>query len=473
MPNRITRAALLFASSSLFLVTAAFAQDKAAPKVMERTTSSAEAKAALTTAIEEVVNIGGNRRYDPKLKAVIAADPNFGLGRAWYAGWGVLTPAERNTEFARALKDAAGGSTAELIFIAGLRESRAGRNDVARQLLDVVLTLTPDDPDVAFARLLIAANDAERLRLAEAGVSRFPDYAAFYNILAYAQNTAGQPQAALQSVAKYVSLNPTHPNPHDSYAEILQLNGQYDPADTHYVHAIEKDPAFDEALVGRAEIAVLRGQYSEARPHLAQALAMATTPARKQVLQRQVAATFLYERKLKDAKAVLTSVVTEGEASSVNVLPDKRTLAFIALHEGKTTEATALYAAGTPPTAAPTLPLSDAIFHALLKHPEEVSKAVAAMEASAASAPANADAQAAARAARVIDAVAKNDLAAARAAHQRVTGPAYRALSGAFVLQLARKAGDRKLAETAALDVEAYKAVNANAAFARMIAKRK
>jgi hypothetical protein len=117
--------------------------------------------------------------------------------------------------------------------------------------------------------------------------------------------------------------------------------------------------------------------------------------------------------------------------------------------------------------------LVDAVFHALLKHPDEVSRAVAAMETNAAAAPNNVDVQGAAQAARVIDAVVRNDIAAARAAHQRVTGPSYRALSGAFMTGAARQAGDKTLAQTALLDVEAYKAINANAAFARLIAKRK
>ena len=46
-------------------------------------------------------------------------------------------------------------------------------------------------------------------------------------------------------------------------------------------------------------------------------------------------------------------------------------------------------------------------------------------------------------------------------------------MSGAVMTGAARQAGDKPLAQTAMLDVEAYKAINANAAFARLIAKRK
>lgn len=474
MPNRITRAALLSVACSLFLVTAAVAQEKSAPKVLERTTTSMAARAALTTALDEVTNIGGGRRFDDKLQAVITADPNFALGRAWYGAWmSTLTPAERQTELTRALQEAAAhGSTAEVLFITALRESRAGRNPVARNLLDVVLKLTPDDPDVHWARLLIAADPEEALRMGAAAVKQFPTYAPIYNIHAYQLNSSGRTDEALAAVARYVELAPNHPNPHDSFAELLQLNGRYDEADTHYVQALAKDPQFDEALIGRAEIAVLRRDYGTARSHLAQAMAMSRTPARQQSLQRVVAATFVMEGKLKDAKAVMVKSIADGGNSSLNTVPDQRALAFLAALEGNSVEARKAYPAAAA-NAGATVPLSDVIMHTLLKRPADVATALIAMEANAAAAPGNLDTQQAMFAARVISFVMKNDLNAARAAQQQVTGESYKAMSSAFVAHAARKAGDKTLALSSEADVEAYKDLTLNAGFARLIAARK
>jgi tetratricopeptide (TPR) repeat protein len=476
MPNPTTRAALLSASCSLLLVTAAIAQEKASPLTLIPTTTSAEARSALIAALDEVTNIGGTRRVNSKLAAIIAADPNFGLGRAWYAAWtSNFTLAERDDQFARALQDASANhaTTAELLFIAAMRESRAGRNAIARDLFDVVRKLVPDDPHVAWSRLLVAANNEEARRLGEAGIKRFPDYAPIYNILAYRLNTDGQTEAALRMVERYVALAPTHPNPEDSHAEILQLNNLLDDADAHYVKALEKDPQFDEALVGRAEIAVMRGDFAAARPYLKQALVMAATPERRQLLGRNLAATYLYEGKFKEAKAAVKSVIDDADKDMLATLLDKRTLALLAALQGDRSEAVRQYSAGKPETAGRLLPLSDAMFHAVLNRPDEVAAAVTAMEANVASSPDDADAQQAMQAARVIGLVMKQDLKSARAAQRQITDVGYKALSAAFVVRAARIAGDPTLARAARVDVDAYMDLSLNSAFARLIAQRK
>jgi tetratricopeptide (TPR) repeat protein len=474
MPYRIARASVLLVSSSLFFGSAAVAQEKSAGKRLEMTTSSAAAKAALASALDEVANFGGAHRTDARLKAIVDADPNFGLGRAIYGGWSTtLNAAERNAEFARALKDAAGSSTAELLYIAALREWRAGRSAVARDLVDVVLKQAPDDPDVTWFRILIAANAAEGLRIGEAALKHFPDYAPIHNFMGYRFNTAGRQAEAVKTIERYVTLAPSHPNSHDSNAEILQLIGRLDEAEKHYEAALSVDANFEVAHEGMAEIAVLRGNYAAARSHLTAALGIAKSPARRLVLQREIAATHLYEGKLKEAKATMTAVVTEAEASSINALADKRTIAVITALEGNTAQAARLYAAAVPPNPGPVFPLSDAIFHTLLKHPADVARSVAAMEANAAAAPDNADAQQAAHAARVLGLIARNDLSGARAAHQQVTAPAYKAASAAALAHASNKAGDKANARAAMIDVEAFDALNLNAAFARVIAKRK
>ena len=475
MHKRLTRAAWLLAICALVLATSATAQEKAAPKTLQMTSSSIAAKTALVTALEEVTNIGGGRRFDAKLQAVIAADPSFALGRAYYAMWtSTLTPAQRSTELKRALTDAVANSTpAELIFINGLSESQAGRNGTARDLYDIVLKLTPDDPNVTFVRLLIAANADEARRIGEAAIARFPTYAPTYNLLAYRYNTDGRKEDALRTVAKYVELAPTHPNSHDSYAEILQLQGRLDEADKHYVSALKNDPQFDVALVGRAEIAILRGNYAAARPYITQALAMATTPARKITLQRQMAATYLYEGNLKAARSLLTTMVKDAETNGLNALPDKRALGFIAALEGDNAEAIKQYTAGKPVTPGVNAPFTDAVFHAFMKHPAEVNRAVTEMEASAAKVPENLDAQDAMRAARVIGAIINKDLNSAQSAQRHVLGPGYKALTGALLMQAANRAGNKGMAQSTKADVEAYKDLSMNAGFARLIAKQK
>jgi tetratricopeptide (TPR) repeat protein len=475
MPKRMTRVALPLACCILFVAALAFGQDKAAPNTLPYTSSSVTAKAALVTALEEVTNIGGGRRFDAKLQAVIAADPSFAVGRAYYAVWtSTLTPAQRATELTRALTDAvANGTPAELLFVAGLRESQVGRNAIARDLYDVVMKLSPDDPNVALVRLLIAADGNDARRIAEASIAKFPTYAPTYNILAYRYNTDGRTEDALRMVAKYAELAPNHPNPHDSYAEILQLNGRYDEADKHYVKTLAIDPNFDEALVGRAEIQILQGNYAAARPYLEQSIGMARTPGRRILMQRELAAAHLYAGDIKRAKALLTTMVKDAQSHSINALPDLRTLAVIAAIEGNAAEANRLYKEGAPPTPGISLPFTDALLHALLNHRMEANQAGAVMTANAARAPDNMDAQNAMRATKVIAAVMNKDLDGARTAHQQVTAGAYKMYTAALLTRASNNAGDKKSAQASWTEVNGSKDVSMNTALARVIAKQK
>ena len=475
MQKRVTRVAILLACCFLFVAALAYGQEKAAPRTLTYTSSSTAAKAALVTALEEVTNIGGGRRFDSKLQAVIKEDPSFAVGRAYYAVWtSTLTPAQRATELTRALTDAvANGTPAEMLFVAGLRESQAGRNAIARDLYDVVMKLTPDDPNVALVRMLIAVDGEEARRIGEASIAKFPSYAPTYNILAYRYNTAGRTEDALRTIAKYAELAPNHPNPHDSYAEILQLNGRYAEADKHYVKALDIDPQFESALVGRADIQILQGGYGAARPYLNKAISMTETPARKLVMQRELAALHLYDGDIKSAKALLTSMVKDAQSNSINALPDLRTLAMIAAIEGNAAEATRLYKEGTPPTPGMTLPFMDAVLHTVLNHPAETNQAAAAMAANAARVPDNADAQNAMRATRVIGAMMNKDMDAARTAQQAVTAGAYKTYTAALLAHASKKAGDKRAGQTWWAEVDGNKDVSMNTALARVIAKQK
>src|SRR5437588_436225 len=102
----------------------------------------------------------------------------------------------------------------------------------------------------------------------------------------YAGTTFGLDQSQLESelsrgvaaARRQVELNPSAPNPHDTYAEILQWNGNLAEAAAHYKQATTLTPRFPEAYAGLAEVATLQGQYDQARSYLNQAMANAWTP---------------------------------------------------------------------------------------------------------------------------------------------------------------------------------------------------
>lgn len=474
MPNRIMRAALLFATTVVFAGSPLSAQEKSSGKVLSYSTSSSAAKEALASALVEVTNFGGSTRVDARLKAVVDADPEFALGRAFYGGYvNDMTAADRARELEAALKAASGASAAEVTTILALREWRAGRTAVARDLLDAAIKQASDDPLLVWMRMNVAANAAEAVKIGEDAVKRFPTYAPIHNTYAYRLNATGRKDEAMLVVQKYIALAPDHPNPRDSYAELLQLNGRYDEANEHYKAALAIDPKWEAAHEGMAEVAVLRGNFAEARAHLTQSLAVATLPMRRLALQRQVVATHLFEGKIKEARTAMSKVIADAEAASINALPDKRAAALLAALDGKTQEATAQYAAALPPTPAPLFAVNDALFHAVLKHPAEVGKALASIEAHAARTPDGTESQDAMRAVRAINAAVNNDVATARAAVGGINAPVYKALGAAFVVQAAKRAGDNAAAQAAMADVTAYRTVTLTAGIVRLIATRK
>lgn len=474
MPNRIMRTAVLFVGCSLILTAQLYAQAKAAPKMLTRTTSSDAASVGLTTALEEAGNIGGTRRLDPKLKAVVDADPSFALGRAFYGALTAnMSAADRTRELEAAVAAAGKASAPEIVVITALREWRAGRNAVARELFDVAIRQVPEDPVLPWLRTFVAANVDDALRIGEAAIQKFPDYAPMYNLHAYRLNTAGRKDEAFAAIQKYVDLAPNHPNSHDSFAEIMALNGRYAEAITHYGKALELDPKWDAGHEGLAEVAAAQGNYAEARTHLQHAIALAPTPARKLVLMREVAATHLSENKLKEARAVMSQVVAEGEANSLNTLGDKRIVGMMLVLEGRTAEGTTVYTAAQAPTPGPNQPVQAALFHAFLKHPAEVAKALTAMEANAAAAPDVTDTQDALRTTRVVNDVVNGRIDDAFATLQQISTPVYRALAGGFIVQGARKAKNTSVTAEAMAAVDAYKAINLNAGLSRYLTNRK
>ena len=479
MRSTIWRSVLCLTGTILLTASGAAAQstsEKAALKALTFTSSSEAAKTALNDALGEVQNIGGGRRYDAKLKRVVDLDPNFALGRAYYANWtSTLSMADRMKELDRALRDAVSASTAELLFIAALREARAGRGAAARDLTDVVLKHAPDDPGVHWYRLLIEGDADEAIRIGEQAVKRFPDFAPAYNILAYRLNSAGRKAEAIAAVQKYVSLEPNHPNPHDSYAEILSLQGQLDESDVHYRHAIGRDANYDVGHEGLAENAFKRGNYADARAHIEQALAMTLTPARRITLLRAQAALFALENRGKDAKQQLMTGIEIAEAASLTVQAqdNHRTLGFLAALENKKAEAVRHFAEARPATPGLYLPLTEALLYGLLGEAADVAKANAAMQANAATVPDVRAAQEAMHLTQLLDALARNDVAGARTHHGALTLPINRAYGSAFMVKPLTRAKDHAGVKAALEDVEAFKELSMNGALTRLIARRK
>lgn len=278
---------------------------------LEITTASAESRAALESAMEDWFNVFGSRARESASRAV-ELDSTFGLARAVNGLLATgITAEAREAELDRAVTDASTASQGEFVFAAAIRAQALGRTEEARALADVAARLMPGDARVAYYRAMTIPA-AERLEPMREVTTRFPEFAPAFNILAYAQWAANDTAGSLQSVARYVELLPSHPNAHDSYAELLQFTGQYDEAIEHYRQATTLDEGYLVGYEGVGEVNMLRGNGTEVRAAYAQAAERATGAAKTNYLAI-IATSHLMDGTPADAVREMMVVAREAE----------------------------------------------------------------------------------------------------------------------------------------------------------------
>jgi tetratricopeptide (TPR) repeat protein len=248
------------------------------PTGFEPTTSSAEARTELMAALDEFYNVNFARAAE-RAASALALDSTFGLARALNAANAPgLGTEDREAALDRAVTDAAKASPVEMAIAASMRARAAGRIPEARGFDNLAVALMPGDPRVLFFRAFGMGAEGQIEALREI-TARAPDFAPPYNILAYQLWAAKDTAGALQAVQRYVELMPSHPNAHDSYAEIVQFAGRYQEALDHYQQALSHDAGYLAGYTGVAEANLLMGKAEEARAAYAQASERSPTPA--------------------------------------------------------------------------------------------------------------------------------------------------------------------------------------------------
>jgi tetratricopeptide (TPR) repeat protein len=254
--------------------------------------------------------------------AAIKADPNFGLARVMYAFTanvtGELTRAQILSELNRGVADAAvHGNTHELLLAAAYREAFQNNRPVAGELFAAAAHLMPADRLVAANANALTADLNNPVPTLREFAAKYPDYAPIYNALAYSSWNSGNRQAAIAAAKKQVELNPNAPNPHDTYAEILQWNGDFPGAIAEYRRATTTPPRFPSAYSGIAEVEALQGHYDQARAALNQAITEAWVPQQKLFFMREIAGTYALQGNQTDALIKqLDAVAAEAKAQN-------------------------------------------------------------------------------------------------------------------------------------------------------------
>ena len=317
MKRRPLALAAWFAAVSVpavLLVPAATAQvqQQGAATKLDPSSKVAEALTAFAAAMDYTNNLFPLRARSEGAKA-LAADPGFGLARVLVAQASPDMPAaDRAAEFDRGVADASRGSAGEFLYAAAIRSNTAGRTAEAHTLAGAASTLLPEDPYIAYFHAL--TSPAAQVQDAVKDITRrFPEFGPAYNTLAYNLNTAGDRNGAMMMVQTYVRLAPNQPNPHDSFAELLQFAGRYQDALGHYAAAARMDSAFDQAYAGMGEAHLLLGHGDAARASYAIAIERAPTNGARINSRAARASTWILEGKSKDALKELATIAADAE----------------------------------------------------------------------------------------------------------------------------------------------------------------
>ncbi|MEA2763721.1 MAG: Tetratricopeptide repeat [Gemmatimonadaceae bacterium] len=382
MRTRSTR--IIAAVAILFVPLAAQSQDAS----LKLSTTSPAAVTEFRAGMTDYQNLAVESAAS-HFKAAIDADPNFGLARVLYASTAPLDPSAQSTELNRGVADAAKVGGNELVLAAAYHEAALNHNDAASALYRAASQLMPADPLLAAGA---AGGFGAPLATTRELVTKFPSYAPGYNTLAYQSWNAGDRAAALAAAKRQVELLPTAPNPHDSYAELLQWNGNLAEAAAHYKEATTLSPKFPEAYAGLAEVAALQGQYDQARGYLNQAIANSWSPQQKLGYMRQIFGVSVLQGApvstiTQQLEAAIAEAKAQNDARTTAVLYSQ--LATVQANAGNATAAhqSLAMAKAASPTIPPNVHYYGAMAHGLMKHWSPAAEELAAMKAQAAAEP--------------------------------------------------------------------------------------
>ena len=244
--------------------------------------SSDAARALFRQALIEQQNVGGPRTLAAADSAV-KLDPRFALGRVYQAFSMAGTAEARAEAISNVMSTMGAAPPVELLFTLYLRETAAGRGAAAAPILRMVSEMVPGDPEIAYLYLntqLAGRSVPEQIAARKEFALEFPAHAAVHNTLAY-QIATTDPSAGLVEAGHYVRLAPTHPNAHDTFADILLLLRRPAEALPHALRAVELDPGIVASHMKTGTIRMMLGDVSAARAEFARGAERFSTPANR------------------------------------------------------------------------------------------------------------------------------------------------------------------------------------------------
>lgn len=315
--GRTVRSLSLYPLLALLLIAApAFAQ-KASDGSMPITTDSEDARAALLTARDHMMNVELSAAREA-LDAALAADEDFVLALA-YRSQLTETGAERDAMNQRVQSGLSSVSEGERVLISAMRKQQKGQMTAAMNQYKKLAKMYPQDADAQFmlGAMYFGMQDSEKSLKQLTRVTELDEtYAPAYNLLGYRAMYAGDNTAAETAFRRYIELRPDQANPHDSYAEFLMKQGRFTEAVESYRTAYSLDSRYVSAKARAGVALALSGDGDAARAELREALALTDDPGEKTAIFSDLSNTYLLEDDINGALAALDEGILWVEKKS-------------------------------------------------------------------------------------------------------------------------------------------------------------
>jgi len=260
------------------------------------TTSSEEARKLYLDGRDLLEKLRGTdaRRL---FEQAVAKDPNFALAYV-----GLANTSGTNGEFmdatahAVALADTVSEGERHVILAldAGLKGDPSGN---LKHLSDLV-SLFPNDEraqnqigNLYFGRQEYTSAISHYLKATAIN----PSFSTPYNQMGYAYRFLEKFDDAEKAFKKYTELIPNDPNPYDSYAELLMKRGRFDESIKAYEKALSLDPNFVNSYIGIGNDYLAMGKTDQAREAFARLAVRARNTGERRVAHFWNAASYVHD----------------------------------------------------------------------------------------------------------------------------------------------------------------------------------
>src|SRR5271163_534147 len=239
------------------------------------TTSSSRARTDFEAAMQNFEQYRLNEALQ-FLRAATKTDPKFAQAFIMIAKIS-KDPAEQAEARRQAKRLASAVTPGEQLLVRWLVGVQEDDYLPAIAAMNDLLAKYPRDSRLAFLAgdwLTLQERYQQAAVVLEHALSIQPDYPAVLNDLGYTYAFDGDFEKAFAAMDRYVALVPNEPNPHDSYGEILRMDGKFDAALEQYRAAVHMDANFGSE-VGVADTLALMGKEQDAREEYERAIVFA------------------------------------------------------------------------------------------------------------------------------------------------------------------------------------------------------